>query len=90
MSVLMEIPRMICPLRLPFRSMRDVFDHCEQAYGPQGEPWRRDEYIRARRLARLGLEELFSCFTAGDLSALRWESIAGEVRALTHLAENPR
>lgn len=90
MSVVMEIPRLACPLRLPFVHMRDVFDHCEQAYGPQGEPWQRDEYRRARRLARSGLEELFSCFTASDLDAVKWEHIADEVRALTHLAENPR
>ena len=89
MSVVMDVPRMICPLRLLFRSMREVFDHCELNHGPQGEPWHRVEYHRARRLARSNLDELFSCFTADDLSALRWEHIAEEVRALTHLAENP-
>lgn len=90
MPIVMEIPRLACPLRLPFRSMRDVFDHCAQAHGPQSAPWQRDEYTRARRLAHIGLSDLFSCYTSGDLEALRWHHIAYEVRELSHLAENPR
>jgi hypothetical protein len=91
MKPLIDLPGVLSthPLCIEFRSMDDVEDHCAQIHSYQGEPWQRDEYRRACRLASKSLPSLFDRMTMGDLRSVRWDEIADDVRMLSTLPENP-
>lgn len=83
-------PRLVCPLRLPFTSLRDVMDHCAQANPSQVPEWRTHEYFRAGVIARRNLSLLFDSLSCIDLADVRWADIAEDVAALSTLAMNPQ
>jgi hypothetical protein len=83
-------PRLVCPLRLPFTSLRDVMDHCAQIPHQQLPEWRYQEYLRAGVMAWRNLTSLFDSLSCEDLSTIRWADIAEDVADLSTLARNPQ
>lgn len=82
-------PRMVCPLRLPFESLRNVMDHCAQIPHQQLPERRYREYLRAGVMARRQLTKLFDKMTQAELATVRWDDIADDVADLSTLARNP-